>query len=123
MVLSSEAGIVAVPLLLPDAFPHGPQSATTTSPLLPIAPRWMCAAVAGPVSFPHVSFQVSFVPDSVPVYVPWAALALTACFGISWPALSVVLSRKCAAAGRADENAAKTSAATAPAARIETSFF
>ena len=30
-------------------------------------PMWMCAAVAGPVSFENVSFHVSFDPFRVPL--------------------------------------------------------
>jgi hypothetical protein len=48
----------------------------------------MCAADAGPLSFENVSFHVSFVPWSAAVNAPCAAGVLTACFGISCPAVS-----------------------------------
>jgi hypothetical protein len=32
-----------------------------------LAPLWMCAAVAGPVSFTNVSFHFSVCPLSVPL--------------------------------------------------------
>jgi hypothetical protein len=90
IVASSDAGIVAVPLM-PDV--HGPQIATATLPALPMPPRWMCAAVAGPVSFANVSFHFRDVPVRIPVNVPWAAWFFTTCFGTSWPAFSVAVNR------------------------------
>ena len=42
------AGAVAQPLELPVA--PGAVNGTTTGPLTPAAPRWMCAAVVGSVT-------------------------------------------------------------------------
>ena len=59
--------------VMPDlhGFAGAAQSGTRTFPALPFAPRWMCAALAGPLSLLNVSFQASveFFACSVAVAV------------------------------------------------------
>src|SRR3954449_10115123 len=62
---------------------HGAQSATATFPALPIAPTWMCAAVAAPERPENDSVHVSLLPCSVPWKVPLPLGACTACAGTS----------------------------------------
>ena len=62
---------------------QGPHSGTTTLPAFPGAPRWTCAAIAGPVRRANFSFQVRvalvvLATLSVPVKVP---VPLVAPFG------------------------------------------
>jgi hypothetical protein len=47
-------------------------SGTSTAPLTPLAPRWMCAAVAGSERWVKVSRQCRVVPVSVAVNRPEA---------------------------------------------------
>src|SRR5438105_7098495 len=101
-------------------FLHGVQSDTTTGPATPLAPLWMCACIAGPVSFANVSFHFSVCPLSVPLNKPWAAASLTTCFGTSWPELSAAVQTVVWAAP--SESAASASAQTAPAANNDTSL-
>jgi len=60
----------------------------TTSPLLPRAPTWMCAAVTGPESCLNVSFQESWLPSIVAVKRPEAPSFVPFGFGFAWPVLS-----------------------------------
>src|SRR5205807_1882181 len=86
----------------------------------PLAPLWMCACIAGPVSFANVSFHFSVCPLSVPLNKPCAAASLTTCFGTSWPELSAAVQTVVWAAP--NESAASASAQTAPAANNDTSL-
>src|SRR6266849_2254058 len=111
------AGRVEVPLwpLL-----QGPHSGTTTLPALPIAPMWMCAAVARPVSFENVSVHLSLWPVSVAWNAPPAAAFLTVCFGISCAA--VRLADHPIPRDAASETAVTASAHTAAALKSATNF-
>src|SRR5207248_5175905 len=108
--------VPVTPLLHVDA-----QSTTTTLPALPIAPMWMCAAVAGPLSFAKVSFHVSFEPLSVPLNWPCAAVTFTTCFGTSWPAVRAAV--QVVVRVDASESAVSESAQTAPTASARTNLF
>src|SRR5712691_6117621 len=99
---------------------HGPQSGTTTLPDLPMAAMWMCAAVAGPVSFANVSFHFSVDPVSVPLNWPCAAVSFTTCFGTSCPDESAAVQTVARVA--ASDSAATASAHSATAAISGTSF-
>src|SRR2546423_996053 len=99
---------------------QGAQSATTTLPDLPLAPMWMCAIVAGPVSFANVSFHLSVLPTSAALNVPWAALSLTTCFGTSCADDRVAV--QAATRGAATDDPVSATAQTAPAANGVTSF-
>jgi hypothetical protein len=66
---SSAAVSVDVPV---TPLVQGVQSVTTGLPTLPLAAMWMCAMVAGPVSFAKVSFHLSVVPLRVPLNRPCA---------------------------------------------------
>src|SRR5580658_9237791 len=96
--------IVTVPL---TGLLHGVQSGTSTLPDWPIAPRWMCAAVAGPVRPVKLSVNLSLLPVRVPVKLPLAFVFLTTCLGISCAAVSLVAHVMLPAA---DENVLNTSA-------------
>src|SRR5689334_24508331 len=75
-----EALMCAVPLA---GDLQGPQRATITGPALPFAPAWTCAAVAGPVRWSKVSFQVIFVPVTVAVKLPLALIEAPDSLGTS----------------------------------------
>ena len=81
---------------------------------------WMCAMVAGPVSFAKVSFHLSVVPLSVALNRPCAALFLTTCFGTSCPDDRAAVQTVVRVA--ADDSAESASAQTASAANSVTSF-
>src|SRR5581483_6408208 len=100
---------------------HGPQIGTTTGPDAPFAPMWMCAAVAGPVSPLNVSVQLSVLPFSVALNVPWAFASFTTCFGTSCVAVNDVVQMVARVA--APESAASARAQAPPATSGATSFF
>ena len=85
--LSVAAESVEVPCT-PDLHLAPAHSATATLPALPALPRWMWAAIAGPVSFANVSFQTSLLPVSVPVNEPDPFAFLTTWAGTSAFAVS-----------------------------------
>ena len=103
--------------------PHGDgagQSGTTIAPALPFAAMWMCAAVAGPLSFAYVSVHFSVVPVSVALNKPCAAVTRTAWAGTSWPVESAAVQTVVCLAP--SEIVAPASPATATAASSATSF-
>src|SRR5260221_14710899 len=94
---------------------HGPHGGTATLPDFLIAAMWMCAAVAGPVSFEKVSVHVSFLPLSVAWKAPMPAAFLTTCFGTSCAAVSFAVQpiMVCDAASEPAVTASAHTAATA----------
>src|SRR4051812_34106152 len=55
---------------MPDLQVAPAHSGTSTLPALPALPRWMCAALAAPVSLLQVSFHVSLLPFRLAVNMP-----------------------------------------------------
>jgi zinc ribbon protein len=113
--IASSAASVRFPVPLNGLW-HGPHSARTTGPGVPVAPVWMCAATAFPVSPLNESSHAIVAPVSdfvtVAVNVPRPDAVSPVGVGTSWPAFITVLSWIDEAVGLADAPSVTTSATT-----------
>src|SRR5690348_4276245 len=62
---------------------HGPQSGISTGPALPLAPAWMCAAVALPLRWSKLRFHDRATPLSSPLNFPDARVGAPSGRGVS----------------------------------------